>query len=129
MTVQLVHYPLFSIVGDLRFPSYHKEHMRRISLVVVVPMVVELASAVALLVWRPVGVEALLLWAGLALVIVVWISTWLLQVPQHNDLAKGFDSVAHARLVRSNWIRTVCWGIRTIVVLLMVQQNSVAAAA
>jgi len=129
LTVQLVHYPLFSIVGDLRFPSYHKEHMRRIGLVVVVPMVIELASAVALIVWRPAGVDSVLLWTGLSLVFVIWISTWLVQVPRHNDLAKGFDSIAHAKLVRSNWIRTVCWGIRTVVVLLMLQQSAVAGAA
>ncbi len=129
VTIQLVQYPLFAVVGDLRFPSYHKEHMRRIGFVVVVPMVVELASAVALIVWRPAGVGPGLLWTGLSVVLLIWFSTWLLQVPQHNALTKGFDSVVHARLVRSNWIRTGCWGVRTVVVLLMVQQNLVAAAA
>ena len=36
-------------------------------------------------------------------------STALLQVPCHTILAQGFDAGAHARLVRTNWIRTCCW--------------------
>lgn len=120
LTVQLVHYPLFSIVGDLRFVSYHSEHMHRIGQVVVLPMVVELASAAALTIWKPAGVPGWLLWIGLALVVLIWLSTWLIQVPRHNDLTKGFDSVAHARLVRSNWIRTVPWGLRSGIALFMI---------
>jgi hypothetical protein len=121
LTVQLVHYPLFAIVGDLRFVSYHKQHMRRIGHVVVLPMIVEIGSAVALLFWRPEAVHPWLVWTGLALLAVIWISTWFVQVPRHNDLTKGFDSVAHARLVRSNWIRTVGWGVRSALVLAMIQ--------
>jgi hypothetical protein len=120
LTVQIVHYPLFSIVGDLRFVSYHKEHMHRIGRVVVVPMLVELVSAAALLVWQPEGVPNALTWLGLVLVAGIWISTWFVQVPRHNDLTRGFDSVAHASLVRSNWLRTVTWGLRSVLVLIMI---------
>ncbi|HUF10636.1 MAG TPA: hypothetical protein VMO47_15050 [Rhodothermales bacterium] len=120
LTVQLVHYPLFAVVGDLRFVAYHREHMRLIRYVVTVPMVVELATAVALTLRPPPGVPTWLVWIGLALVILIWVSTWLVQVPRHADLTKGFDSVAHERLVRSNWIRTAAWGVRSGVALIMI---------
>ena len=117
LTVQCVHYPLFSIVGDLRFPSYHKAHMRRIGRVVILPMIVELGTAVALIIWPPDVAPAWMLWLGFVLLLSIWISTWFIQVPRHTDLTKGFDSVAHARLVSSNWIRTGAWGLRSILVI------------
>lgn len=120
VTVQVVHYPLFAIVGDLRFVSYHREHMHRIGQVVMVPMIVELASAAALVLWTPAGIPMWLTLVGLGLIVVIWLSTWLVQVPRHTDLTRGFDSVAHVRLVRSNWLRTVGWGLRSGIVLLMI---------
>ena len=117
--VQWVHYPLFDIVGDLRFPAYHKAHMQRIGQVVMIPMTIELVTAVALIFWRPGVIPIWLVWLGLALVVAIWLSTLLLQVPHHNDLTKGFDSVALSRLVGSNWIRTVMWCLRSAVILFM----------
>jgi hypothetical protein len=48
--VQIVHYPLFSRVGQPGFSEYAREHVRRTGRVVAGPMLVELASAVAV-VW------------------------------------------------------------------------------
>jgi hypothetical protein len=45
------------------------------------------------------------------------LSTAVLQVPQHEKLAKGFDLEAHGRLVRSNWLRTTVWSARSVAVL------------
>ena len=55
--------------------------------------------------------------AGLALLAAVWMSTALLQVPCHRKLARGFDPDVARRLVSSNWIRTVCWSLRLLVAL------------
>jgi hypothetical protein len=35
----------------------------------------------------------------------------------HNALANGFDAQAHARLVDTNWIRTLAWTARGIFAL------------
>jgi len=43
---------------------------------------------------------------------VCWLSTALLQVPRHRQLARGFDARAHAFLVRSNVVRTAAWTAR-----------------
>jgi hypothetical protein len=46
----------------------------------------------------------------------VWASTFLLQVPCHDRLSRGWDEGVHARLVQTNWIRTVLWTARLAVV-------------
>lgn len=115
--VQIVHYPMFSMVGREGFAAYEAVHSRSITWVVGPPMLVELATAVYLALWPPPGLPRGALWAGLALVGVIWASTALLQVPMHNRLAAGFDPSAHRVLVSTNWIRTVAWTLRGLLVL------------
>jgi hypothetical protein len=110
--VQVVHYPLMAAVGSDHFRSYHARHTQWTGFVVVPPMVLEAATA-GLLVWpgcAAVGRPAA--WGGLALVVLVWASTFTLQVPCHQRLARGFDARVHRRLVRSNWLRTAAWSLR-----------------
>jgi hypothetical protein len=52
--------------------------------------------------------------------VVIWLSTLLLQVPQHNTLGAGFDDAAHRTLVLTNWLRTAAWTLRSLLVLWMV---------
>ncbi len=113
--VQIVHYPLFASVPTEGFAAYENLHTRATSYVVIPPMLVELALAFFFLVRRP---ENLPLWAavaGAALVVVIWLSTFLLQVPQHATLGNGFDARAHAVLVATNWLRTAAWTGRGII--------------
>jgi len=42
-----------------------------------------------------------------------------LQVPSHELLSKGFDSVVHQRLVSTNWLRAAAWSLRGFLVLSM----------
>jgi uncharacterized MnhB-related membrane protein len=114
--VQIVHYPLMAGVGRPGFAAYEAEHARRTSWVVIAPMVVEAATAVALVVLPAPDVPLVQAWIGLALVAAVWLSTALLQVPRHRELHGGFDARAHARLVASNWIRMFAWTARSILV-------------
>ena len=116
-TVQLVHYPTFAYVDADRFVEFEEFHQRRISWVVATLMVVELLTGMALLVVRP---EYVPLWAGvlgLLLIGVVWLSTFLVQVPLHGRLAESFDSDAAAALVRTNWVRTVVWSLRGLLIV------------
>lgn len=107
--VQVVHYPQFAHVGKDHFADYQAAHVRSTTWVVALPMLVEAVTS-AVLAWSPPSQElAFACWIGLALVVAIWLSTILLQVPKHNALREGFDSVAHHGLVRSNWIRTICW--------------------
>lgn len=119
VVVQVVHYPLFARVGAEGYAAYQHAHMRRITGVVLPPMLVELGTAACLALHRPPGLPAWMPGAGLALVAVIWISTGLLQVPLHGRLAGGFDAALHRRLVRTNGVRTAAWGLRAALALAM----------
>jgi hypothetical protein len=108
-TVQLVHYPLFAEVGAEHFSAYHARHTRQITWVVAPLMGAELVSAALL--FAEGHREPWFLAAGVALAL-NWLSTWLVQIPLHNRLAAGFDSEAHRRLVKTNWLRTAAWTMR-----------------
>jgi hypothetical protein len=118
--IQVVHYPLFAAVGRDEFTRYEADHARLITLVVGPLMLVELAAALWLAAVRPAGVPAWMAWTGLALVAAIWLSTATIQVPCHAKLAAGFDAEVHARLVSSNWIRTVAWTARGLLALAMI---------
>ena len=119
--VQVVHYPLFAAVGREAFVAYENAHTRLTTLVVMPLMLVEIATAAWLVfVGRPAGIPLWSVWVGLALVGVAWLSTFALQVPQHNVLSTRWDSAAQGFLVHSNWVRTVAWSARGVLVLAMV---------
>lgn len=112
LVVQLVHYPLFRLVGAATYAAYQSAHMVRITWIVLPAMTVELLTAIGLVAWLPMGLPPWQAWAGLALVGLIWAATGLLQAPLHRTLTAGFDPSAHRRLVTSNWIRTAAWTLR-----------------
>jgi uncharacterized membrane protein len=118
--VQIVHYPLFARTVSAEFPVYEQRHTALTTWVVAPPMLVEVATALLLFWFRPAAVATWQLWTGTALVAVVWLSTALVQIPCHEVLSGGFDSVVHQRLVSTNWIRTAAWSLRSLLVLGMV---------
>jgi hypothetical protein len=111
-TIQVVHYPLMNRVAPEQFGEFHRQHGARISLVVIAPMVIELATAAAVAVDPPSGVPQTVGLVGAGLVALIWASTFLIQVPCHQRLSQGFDAATHRRLVRSNWLRTIAWTMR-----------------
>ena len=110
--VQIVHYPLFKRVPESGFVAYEQAHTRLTGWVVLPVMLAELGTAV-LLSFNPVEIlpagPARLNLAGLVL---IWLSTFFLQVPLHQRLSKRFDARDHRHLVMTNWIRTVLWTLR-----------------
>ena len=110
--VQIVHYPLFDDVGEQNYLSYQQRHQSNITYVVGPVMLIELITAMMLL-WYPVqGVGKPLIYCGIGLVVLIWLSTAFIQVPCHEKLVKGFDPTAYKWLVNSNWIRTIAWTAR-----------------
>jgi hypothetical protein len=110
--VQRVHYPLHGAVGEERFRGYQAEHVRRTGPVVAPAMLLELATAVGLVLDASVPRGAA--WVGLVLLAGVWAATFGLQVPCHRKLEEGFDGRTWRRLVRTNWIRTALWTARAL---------------
>jgi|SRR6056297_1346704 len=110
--VQIVHYKMFDRVGEEAFRLYATDHARLITPIVALPMLVEIVTAVGLLVVSPPGIPRSGLIAGVVLVFLIWLSTAFLQVPCHDKLAGGFDTLVYEKLVSSNWVRTIGWSLR-----------------
>lgn len=121
--IQIVHYPMFDRVGNNEFPRYEADHSRLITPVVGIPMLVEITTAVALVValW---DFPVMRKWAIICLVMLagIWLTTGFLSVPCHSKLSAGFDSEAHRLLVLSNWLRTILWTARGLILGWMVFQ-------
>jgi hypothetical protein len=118
--VQVVHYPLMGAVPPHAFSAYATSHQRRTTWVVGPVMLIEVSSAL-LLVRAPQGTftGTMLPWIGLAFLLLVWVSTFAVQVPLHARLASGFDRAVWRRLVATNWVRTIAWTARGIIALLL----------
>jgi hypothetical protein len=118
--VQIVHYPLFATVENnstaAGFREYETRHANRTSFVVFPPMAVELMTALAALhpALRPTLLTQNAAVASAILVTAIWISTGLVQVPLHNRLASDPGPQTIRRLVSSNWMRTLLWTARAV---------------
>ena len=115
--VQIVHYPLFSLVGAEGFTTYELQHQRRTTWVVAPLMCVEAITAVSLMFYVPSGGMRWIAILGFLLVACNWLATAFLQVPCHRRLATSYDADVAKRLVRSNWIRTIAWSVRVPIAL------------
>jgi hypothetical protein len=80
--------------------------------VVLPAMLAEGTAAAWLVIRRPAAVPAWLPWVAGLLLLGVWGSTFLLQVPCHDRLSASWDEAVHARLVATNWLRTILWTLR-----------------
>lgn len=112
--VQLVHYPMLATYSALAPATAAVDHQRRISWVVGPLMAVEGVTALVLLVDRPDTMPVWSAWLGAVLLGVALLSTGLIQVPLHARLAQGHDPRVAARLVTSNWVRTIAWTSRAL---------------
>ena len=110
--IQIVHYPMFADVGPDAFVRYERIHQQRTTWVVMPVMLVELATAILLVVDSTKTVTPSIAWIGAFLLAVAWATTFFVSVPCHTQLAGGMDDAVLNRLVFSNWIRTAAWTIR-----------------
>lgn len=118
--VQVVHYPLMGAVPSHAFSAYATSHQRRTTWVVGPVMLIELSSALLLFgALQGKFTGTLLPWIGLALLVLIWVSTFAVQVPLHARLASGFDRAVWRRLLATNWVRTIAWTVRGIIALLL----------
>lgn len=118
-TVQVVHYPLFSLVGDGAFVGYEAEHTRRIAAMLALPWAVEGLTSVWLVASPPPGVGMGLALAGLAAAGIPVVVTVASSVQEHARLSAGFDAASHRRLVHGNAVRTAGWTLHGVIALAM----------
>tara|TARA_B100001758_G_C17863943_1_gene330448 strand:- start:20 stop:424 length:405 start_codon:yes stop_codon:yes gene_type:complete len=115
LITQIVTYPLFKKKQN-NFTVFHKEYVRRISLIAATFMILELLVVIILLVNN---FEDNLIKLLAVLIIIIWTSTFVFQVPLHNHLSIKQDLKKINILIQSNWIRTVCWCLKLMISILI----------
>jgi hypothetical protein len=120
-TIQLVHYPSMKFIPEEKFTAYHNFHTQRISILAMPIMLIELFTSLGLFYQNGSSYNHIFT-INLILVILIWISTFLIQVPMHNTLSSAKNARVLNNLILSNWIRTILWTARS---LLMVSYLSV----
>lgn len=116
-TIQLVHYPSMKFVPKERFISFHNFHSKRISILAIPIMLIELITSFVLF-YQNINSYNHIFTINLLIVILIWISTFLIQVPLHNTLSYSKNENILNRLIFSNWIRTILWSIRSVMLVI-----------
>jgi hypothetical protein len=124
--VQWVHYPLFIYVGREQYPTYERKQLRALASSGVFWHTVELVTGVLMLRWRPPQLSFVLVVVNLALLVLAFLSTAFLQIPMHMILKRSYTKSVHYSLVNSNWVRTVLWTVRAVLLLHVVQRILIA---
>ena len=115
--VQLVHYPCFFLIDKMKFKSFTKFHQQKISLIVAPVMLIELLASIVLLIYYP-DRHYFINYALILLLVGIWTTTMFICVPCHNNLYNKFNEYDLNRLIQTNWIRTILWTIRTILIFI-----------
>lgn len=114
--VQVVHYPMFAWVGNDQFAAWEQHNVVLTTWVVGPGMLAEAITTAGLFFVPSTMVARRTAVVGACLLAAIWLSTHFLQVPCHDKLANGFDPEVHATLVSTNWIRTIAWSLRGVLV-------------
>src|SRR3954452_7190541 len=113
-TIQLVHYPLFALVGAREWPGYEAEHQRRITRLVAPLMLANVGVALAVLPEDHSAPRVL----NASLAIAIFLATGFLFAPMHRRLETHASISAVRLLVRANWARTAAWTAQVLVAIL-----------
>ena len=118
--VQIVHYPLFLAVSSQNLTLYCKQHQYLISFIVVPVMIIECITLIYIIMNAPNSK----LWIICAfLLLIIWLSTFFIQVPLHHTLSQKATIEVINKLIYTNWIRTICWSIKTILIVFIIKNK------
>ena len=117
--VQLVHYPTFLFIDEQKSYDFQKFHMSRISYIVMPAMTTELFSGIYIYIYSNMAIESNLFLLALTILIINWIITALVFVKMHNKLLINYKIEIISLLVKWNWLRTLLWSVRLILLLRM----------
>jgi len=117
--VQLVHYPTFLFIDEQKSNDFQKFHMSRISYIVMPAMTTELFSGIYIYIYSNMAIDSNLFLLALTVLIINWIITALVFVKMHNKLLINYKIEIISLLVKWNWLRTLLWSVRLILLLRM----------
>jgi len=120
--VQIVHYPFFAYAVKEDFPQIGSAHATLTGYVVVPIMVLEMATSFYLAAFSQYTQFQLALGIGAGLVLLIWGSTFFIQVPILKRMLGSFSEEEHKKLVNTNWIRTILWSARSVIIIYILYQ-------
>jgi hypothetical protein len=120
-TLQLQHYGIYPAVGREGFAEYMKANNRAALVPTIVPAILLLLASVGLVFFRPAFVGNLEGVAAFLLNFFAFMSTFLWQRKLQGEMAaSGYDESKVRLLIRTNWIRTVCYWLQAVLAISIV---------
>ena len=116
LVIHFVHYKSFNFIDVEKFVEFHKFHTKNISFLVIPLMIIELVISIIICYFY----FSILSLINLSLVALIWITTFLLQVPSHNKLSTGKSIAEIEKLVSGNVFRVYLWFFKAIVSTLII---------
>ena len=113
LMTQILSYPLLLKLGIGNFYNYYNSYTKRISFIVIPLMIFEVLLSIIL----NIILNNFYLFASNILLFVVWGSTFFIQVPIHNKLSSNHSYVLINKLIYTNWIRTIAWFCKLIILI------------
>ena len=114
-TIHFVHYPLFAEVGEATYVAFQAAHVDRIGKLLLLPWATEGITAAMILLVAFTNRDRRLLpptVIGAVAMGVVLVVSGFWSAPAHGELADGFDSAVHDRLMTADLVRTLAWTVR-----------------
>ena len=116
--IQIVHYPSFHFVEKELYTAFQKFHMNRISIIVIPIMLAELITGLLLLLDK--SSKSSLLIISFVILILILAITGVFFSKAHNKLIIGYQELVVNQLVVMNWIRTLLWTLRLLLLIFFI---------
>jgi len=108
--IQIVHYPSFHFIEKELYTAFQKFHMNKISIIVIPIMLAELITGMMLFLDKSSKSSFLII--SFLILILIWLITGVFFSKAHNELITGYQELVVNQLIAMNWIRTLLWTLR-----------------
>ena len=108
--IQIVHYPSFHFIEKELYTAFQKFHMNKISIIVIPIMLAELITGMMLFLDKSPKSPFLII--SFVILVLIWLITGVFFSKAHNELMTGYQELVVNQLVVMNWIRTLLWTLR-----------------
>ena len=108
--IQIVHYPSFHFIEKELYTAFQKFHMNKISIIVIPIMLAELITGMMLFLDKSSKSPFLII--SFVILVLIWLITGVFFTKVHNELIAGYQELVVNQLVAMNWIRTLLWTLR-----------------
>ena len=108
--IQIVHYPSFHFIEKELYTAFQKFHMNKISIIVIPIMLAELITG--MMIFLDKSSKSPFLIISFVILVLIWLITGVFFSKAHNELMTGYQELVVNQLVVMNWIRTLLWTLR-----------------